>query len=129
MTFLDFAIIVVFGGYGVLCWSLVPRTWRGEIPAAEQVRAASGLRGAWLRYRYLFGWSRTGVVHLLVVTGMLLTYLAVRLHDVVPTPAVYRVAGVIGLVTVGLLVLWGMVAAFHRPKFLVPPHLRAHEEG
>lgn len=128
MTFLDLAVIVVFGGYSLLGWAMVPGTWRGEVPEAEQVREATGLRRVWLRYRYLFGRNRTGVVHLFVVTGLLLTYLAIRLHDVVGTQAVYLGAGVIGLVTAAFAVLWGVVAAFRGPRFVVPPHLRDYEE-
>lgn len=128
MTFLDIGVLVVLGGYCVLGWSMVPGTWRGEVPEAEQVRAATGARRAWLHYRYMFGWQRTCLVHLLALTGFLLTYLAVRLHDLVPTPAIYLVAGVIGLVAVVFGVLWGVVAAFRRPRFVVPPHLRDHEE-
>ena len=128
MTFLDLAVVVVFGGYSLLGWAMVPSTWRGEVPEAEQVRAATGVRRMWLHYRYLFGWYRTGVVHLFVVTGFLLTYLGIRLHDVVGTQAVYVIAGVIGLMTAVFVVLWAVVAAFRRPRFVVPPHLRDYEE-
>lgn len=128
VTVLDLALIVVFGGYSLLGWAMVPGTWRGEVPEAEQVRAATGVRRVWLHYRYRFGWYRTGVVHLLVVNGFLLTYLAVRLHDLVGTRAVYVAAGVIGLVSVVFLVLWASVGVFGRPKFVVPPHLRDYEE-
>jgi hypothetical protein len=86
------------------------------------------MRGLWLRYRYLFGWRRTGLVQVLAVTAMLLTYLTVRLHDAVATSAVYLIAGVLGLVAVACTVLWGVVAAFRRPRFVVPPHLRDYEE-
>jgi hypothetical protein len=128
VTWVDLGIIVLFGGYAVLCWPMVPGTWRGEVPQAEQVRAASGLRRAWLHYRYMFGWQRTCLVHLLALTGGLLTYLVVRLHDVVGSQAVYVLAGGIGLVTAALFVLWGVVATFRRPRFVVPPHLRDYEE-
>lgn len=128
MTFLDLGMVVVFGGYGLLGWAMVPGTWRGEVPDAGQVRAATGVRRVWLHYRHEFGRRRTGVAHLFVVTGLLLTYLGVRLHDVTGTQAVYVGAGLIGLVTAAFAVLWAVVAAFHRPRFVVPPHLRDYEE-
>lgn len=129
MTYLDIGVLVLFGGYCVLGWSMVPGTWRGDVPEPEQVRAATGARRAWLHYRHLFGGQRTCLVHLLVLTGFLLTYLAIRLHDLVPTPAIHLAGGVIGLVTAVFIVLWGVVAAVRRPRFVVPPHLRDHEEA
>lgn len=126
LTWLDVGVVGLFGGYSLIGWSLLPRTWRGEVPAVARVRETGGARGAWLRLWYRFATGRTSVVSLLTATDLLLTHLAIRVDDRDSGPA--YVASGAGLVLFGVLaLLWMSVAGFGRPRSLIPPHLR--DEG
>lgn len=120
---LDVGVVVLFGGYSVIGWAMVPGTWRGEVPDVERVV------GQWSRLRFQFARSRTCLVRLLAVNALLLTYLGVRLHDRVGGTAAYLAGGVGLVLFTALLLLWVAVAASGRPRSLVPPHLRDGRES
>lgn len=109
-------VMAVLAVAGVL---LLPRIWRGEL--ASTYDHAS--RDAWLWGEPL----RRGVIrglHLGILGTVVLVFLVFATADLDPTGNMDPIAGAAVVLFCAVLVLYGSVILFNRPRWVVPPHAR-----
>lgn len=110
------AVMAVLGVGGVL---LLPRFWRGELTSMyEHASRDMWLWGEPLRRGFIRG------LHLGVLGTVVMVLAIFATADLEPTGSMGPAAGAALGMLFALLVLYGSVILFNRPRWVVPPHAR-----